>query len=106
MSGKEAVSSSGRTGLQWAEPQQHTCNTGEETRYRTAAPLGITDLCAFLFNVLTLQIRRKNTETEEDEDQSEKKFRKCEKSGCPATYPVCFASASERCVCVCEFWVE
>uniref|UniRef100_A0A8B9HV38 [histone-H3]-N(6),N(6)-dimethyl-L-lysine(4) FAD-dependent demethylase n=1 Tax=Astyanax mexicanus TaxID=7994 RepID=A0A8B9HV38_ASTMX len=27
----------------------------------------------------------------------EKKFRKCEKAGCPATYPVCFASASERC---------
>ncbi|XP_067281511.1 lysine-specific histone demethylase 2 isoform X2 [Pseudorasbora parva] len=43
------------------------------------------------------QTRRKATETGEDEDQSEKKFRKCEKSGCPATYPVCFASASERC---------
>uniref|UniRef100_A0A8B9HYZ2 Lysine demethylase 1B n=1 Tax=Astyanax mexicanus TaxID=7994 RepID=A0A8B9HYZ2_ASTMX len=34
---------------------------------------------------------------EEEEDQMEKKFRKCEKAGCPATYPVCFASASERC---------
>uniref|UniRef100_A0A672LY92 Lysine demethylase 1B n=1 Tax=Sinocyclocheilus grahami TaxID=75366 RepID=A0A672LY92_SINGR len=33
----------------------------------------------------------------EDDDQSEKKFRKCEKSGCPAMYPMCFASASERC---------
>ncbi|XP_073678158.1 lysine-specific histone demethylase 2 [Garra rufa] len=43
------------------------------------------------------QTRRKAPETAEDDDQSEKKFRKCEKSGCPATYPVCFASASERC---------
>lgn len=41
--------------------------------------------------------KRKVPETGEDDDQSEKKFRKCEKSGCPATYPVCFASASERC---------
>ncbi len=49
-----------------------------------------------------LQTRRKAPETGEDDDQSEKKFRKCEKSGCPATYPVCFASASERCVSVCE----
>ncbi|XP_043089036.1 lysine-specific histone demethylase 1B isoform X4 [Puntigrus tetrazona] len=43
------------------------------------------------------QARRKAPEAGEEEDQSEKKFRKCEKSGCPATYPVCFASASERC---------
>ncbi|XP_052388842.1 lysine-specific histone demethylase 2 [Carassius gibelio] len=43
------------------------------------------------------QTRRKVPEPGEDDDQSEKKFRKCEKSGCPATYPMCFASASERC---------
>ncbi|XP_016308851.1 lysine-specific histone demethylase 1B-like isoform X1 [Sinocyclocheilus anshuiensis] len=43
------------------------------------------------------QTRRKVPKTGEDDDQSENKFRKCEKSGCPATYPVCFASASERC---------
>ncbi|KAG5842517.1 hypothetical protein ANANG_G00178460, partial [Anguilla anguilla] len=43
------------------------------------------------------QTKRKATDTEEDEDQSEKKYRKCEKAGCSATYPVCFASASERC---------
>ncbi|XP_061112214.1 lysine-specific histone demethylase 2 isoform X2 [Conger conger] len=43
------------------------------------------------------QTKRKVTDTEEDEDQSEKKYRKCEKAGCSATYPVCFASASERC---------
>ncbi|XP_072304213.1 lysine-specific histone demethylase 2 [Eucyclogobius newberryi] len=43
------------------------------------------------------QIKRKATDTEEEEDQSEKKYRRCEKSGCSATYPVCFASASERC---------
>ncbi|XP_030644941.1 lysine-specific histone demethylase 1B [Chanos chanos] len=41
--------------------------------------------------------KRKTTDTEEEDDQSEKKYRKCEKAGCPATYPVCFASASERC---------
>lgn len=43
------------------------------------------------------QTRRKAAEAADDEDQAEKKFRKCEKSGCPATYPVCFASASDRC---------
>uniref|UniRef100_A0A671YV74 [histone-H3]-N(6),N(6)-dimethyl-L-lysine(4) FAD-dependent demethylase n=1 Tax=Sparus aurata TaxID=8175 RepID=A0A671YV74_SPAAU len=43
------------------------------------------------------QINRKATDTEEEDDQSEKKYRKCEKAGCSATYPVCFASASERC---------
>ncbi|XP_077599360.1 lysine-specific histone demethylase 2 isoform X2 [Stigmatopora nigra] len=43
------------------------------------------------------QSKRKATDTEEEEDQSEKKYRKCEKAGCSATYPVCFASASERC---------
>ncbi|KPP76909.1 hypothetical protein Z043_103708 [Scleropages formosus] len=43
------------------------------------------------------QSKRKAVDTEEEEDQSEKKYRKCEKAGCSATYPVCFASASERC---------
>uniref|UniRef100_A0AAZ3SLI0 CW-type domain-containing protein n=1 Tax=Oncorhynchus tshawytscha TaxID=74940 RepID=A0AAZ3SLI0_ONCTS len=43
------------------------------------------------------QTKRKATDTEEEEDQAEKKYRKCEKAGCSATYPVCFASASERC---------
>lgn len=96
MSGKEAVSSGGRSGLKWAWPQQHTRRTGETRHFRSAAVLYIADLCVFLFNVFVLQIRRKNAEAEEEEDQSEKKFRKCEKSGCPATYPVCFASASDR----------
>ncbi|CAF94403.1 unnamed protein product, partial [Tetraodon nigroviridis] len=41
--------------------------------------------------------KRKATETDEEDEQSEKKYRKCEKAGCSATYPVCFASASERC---------
>ncbi|KAF7702392.1 lysine-specific histone demethylase 1B isoform X1 [Silurus meridionalis] len=41
--------------------------------------------------------KRKMADVEEEEEQVEKKFRKCEKAGCPATYPVCFASASERC---------
>ncbi|TTD03344.1 Lysine-specific histone demethylase 1B [Bagarius yarrelli] len=27
-------------------------------------------------------------DVEEEEEQAEKKFRKCEKAGCPATYPV------------------
>uniref|UniRef100_A0A674P4P2 [histone-H3]-N(6),N(6)-dimethyl-L-lysine(4) FAD-dependent demethylase n=1 Tax=Takifugu rubripes TaxID=31033 RepID=A0A674P4P2_TAKRU len=43
------------------------------------------------------QSKRKATETEEEDEQSEKKYRKCEKAGCSAIYPVCFASASERC---------
>uniref|UniRef100_A0A3Q1EZ62 [histone-H3]-N(6),N(6)-dimethyl-L-lysine(4) FAD-dependent demethylase n=1 Tax=Acanthochromis polyacanthus TaxID=80966 RepID=A0A3Q1EZ62_9TELE len=43
------------------------------------------------------QINRKATDTEEEDDQSEKKYRKCEKAGCSAVYPVCFASASDRC---------
>ncbi|XP_046875001.1 lysine-specific histone demethylase 1B isoform X1 [Hypomesus transpacificus] len=43
------------------------------------------------------QTKRKSTDTEEEEDQGDKKYRKCEKAGCSATYPVCFASASERC---------
>ncbi|PNJ71265.1 KDM1B isoform 2 [Pongo abelii] len=45
------------------------------------------------------QAKKKATETtDEDEDGgSEKKYRKCEKAGCTATCPVCFASASERC---------
>uniref|UniRef100_A0AAZ3QDX0 [histone-H3]-N(6),N(6)-dimethyl-L-lysine(4) FAD-dependent demethylase n=1 Tax=Oncorhynchus tshawytscha TaxID=74940 RepID=A0AAZ3QDX0_ONCTS len=47
-------------------------------------------------NIFSL-ILKKATDTEEEEDQAEKKYRKCEKAGCSATYPVCFASASERC---------
>ncbi|KAM5298191.1 lysine-specific histone demethylase 2 isoform 4-T4 [Ctenodactylus gundi] len=45
------------------------------------------------------QAKKKVTDTtEEDEDgMSEKKYRKCEKAGCTAACPVCFASASERC---------
>lgn len=43
------------------------------------------------------QSKRKATDTEEEDEQSEKKYRKCEKAGCSATYPVCFASANERC---------
>ncbi|XP_068850379.1 lysine-specific histone demethylase 2 isoform X2 [Capricornis sumatraensis] len=45
------------------------------------------------------QAKKKATETtDEDEDGgSEKKYRKCEKAGCTATCPVCFASTSERC---------
>uniref|UniRef100_A0A8C5VI13 Lysine demethylase 1B n=1 Tax=Microcebus murinus TaxID=30608 RepID=A0A8C5VI13_MICMU len=45
------------------------------------------------------QAKKKAIETmDEDEDGgSEKKYRKCEKAGCTATCPVCFASASERC---------
>ncbi|ERE77440.1 lysine-specific histone demethylase 1B [Cricetulus griseus] len=45
------------------------------------------------------QAKKKAVEiTDEDEDGSlEKKYRKCEKAGCTAMYPVCFASASERC---------
>ncbi|XP_031215428.1 lysine-specific histone demethylase 1B isoform X1 [Mastomys coucha] len=45
------------------------------------------------------QAKKKAVEiTDEDEDgSSEKKYRKCEKAGCTTAYPVCFASASERC---------
>ncbi|XP_048363646.1 lysine-specific histone demethylase 1B [Sphaerodactylus townsendi] len=44
------------------------------------------------------QVRRKAADTvEDDEDSSEKKYRKCEKAGCTAACPVCFASAAERC---------
>uniref|UniRef100_A0A8C5BG52 Lysine demethylase 1B n=1 Tax=Gadus morhua TaxID=8049 RepID=A0A8C5BG52_GADMO len=43
------------------------------------------------------QVNRKATDTEEEDEQSEKKYRKCEKAGCSATYPVCFASSNERC---------
>ncbi|XP_063155016.1 lysine-specific histone demethylase 2 isoform X1 [Candoia aspera] len=44
------------------------------------------------------QVRRKAAEAaEDDEETSEKKYRKCEKAGCTATCPVCFASAAERC---------
>ncbi|XP_043921209.1 lysine-specific histone demethylase 1B [Protopterus annectens] len=42
------------------------------------------------------QVKRK-TETEDEEDPSEKKYKKCEKAGCSAPCPVCFASAAERC---------
>nr|XP_044992335.1 lysine-specific histone demethylase 1B isoform X2 [Jaculus jaculus] len=45
------------------------------------------------------QAKKKAAEAtdEEEEGVSEKKYRKCEKAGCTATCPVCFASASERC---------
>ncbi|XP_028824034.1 lysine-specific histone demethylase 1B isoform X3 [Denticeps clupeoides] len=43
------------------------------------------------------QAKKKTADPEEEDDQSEKKYRKCEKAGCPATYPVCFASSTERC---------
>ncbi|XP_075441726.1 lysine-specific histone demethylase 2 isoform X2 [Ascaphus truei] len=45
------------------------------------------------------QVKKKvvSEAVEEDEDSSEKKYRKCEKAGCTATCPVCFASAAERC---------
>ncbi|XP_045440267.1 lysine-specific histone demethylase 1B isoform X5 [Pipistrellus kuhlii] len=45
------------------------------------------------------QAKKKASEMmDEDEDGgSEKKYRKCEKAGCTATCPVCFASTSERC---------
>ncbi|CAJ0948172.1 unnamed protein product [Ranitomeya imitator] len=44
------------------------------------------------------QARRKASEAiEDEEDYLEKKYRKCEKAGCTATCPVCFASAAERC---------
>ncbi|XP_040288659.1 lysine-specific histone demethylase 1B isoform X1 [Bufo bufo] len=44
------------------------------------------------------QVRKKTSEAiEDDEDYLEKKYRKCEKAGCTATCPVCFASAAERC---------
>ncbi|KAG8442358.1 hypothetical protein GDO86_011233 [Hymenochirus boettgeri] len=41
--------------------------------------------------------KRANDSFEEDEDFLEKKYRKCEKAGCTAACPVCFASAAERC---------
>ncbi|KAM9165047.1 lysine-specific histone demethylase 2 isoform 2-T2 [Pangshura tecta] len=44
------------------------------------------------------QVKKKVSEAaEDDDDASEKKYRKCEKAGCTATCPVCFASAAERC---------
>ncbi|XP_029446598.1 lysine-specific histone demethylase 1B [Rhinatrema bivittatum] len=44
------------------------------------------------------QVKKKaNDLTEEEDEPSEKKYRKCEKAGCSATCPVCFASAAERC---------
>ncbi|XP_078395405.1 lysine-specific histone demethylase 2 isoform X6 [Cetorhinus maximus] len=43
------------------------------------------------------QVKKKTFETEEEEEGCEKKYRKCEKAGCSAAYPVCFASAAERC---------
>ncbi|KAG8510993.1 Lysine-specific histone demethylase 1B, partial [Galemys pyrenaicus] len=45
------------------------------------------------------QAKKKATETTDDDEDggSEKKYRKCEKAGCTAACPVCFASASERC---------
>uniref|UniRef100_A0A3P8QXW3 Lysine demethylase 1B n=1 Tax=Astatotilapia calliptera TaxID=8154 RepID=A0A3P8QXW3_ASTCA len=54
--------------------------------------------CMWLsWSVCYVKFKRKATDTEEEDDQSEKKYRKCEKAGCSAMYPVCFASASERC---------
>lgn len=43
-------------------------------------------------------MKKKAAETADDDDEatSEKKYRKCEKAGCTATCPVCFASAAER----------
>ncbi|KAM3928456.1 lysine-specific histone demethylase 2 isoform 2-T2 [Leptodactylus fuscus] len=42
------------------------------------------------------QVRKKASETiEDEEDFLEKKYRKCEKAGCTAACPVCFASAAE-----------
>ncbi|XP_055076756.2 lysine-specific histone demethylase 2 isoform X3 [Misgurnus anguillicaudatus] len=66
-------------------------------RKRSAAVGGLESSGRGRSSTPAAQIRRKAAEAEEEEDQSEKKFRKCEKSGCTATYPVCFASASERC---------
>ncbi|KAM5158411.1 lysine-specific histone demethylase 2 [Mantella aurantiaca] len=44
------------------------------------------------------QVKKKANESlDDDDDFSEKKYRKCEKAGCTATCPVCFASAAERC---------
>ncbi|KAG8571873.1 hypothetical protein GDO81_011814 [Engystomops pustulosus] len=44
------------------------------------------------------QVRKKASEAiEDEEDFLEKKYRKCEKAGCTAACPVCFASAAERC---------
>ncbi|XP_072267735.1 lysine-specific histone demethylase 2 isoform X2 [Pyxicephalus adspersus] len=44
------------------------------------------------------QVKKKASEAlDDEEDFSEKKYRKCEKAGCTATCPVCFASAAERC---------
>ncbi|XP_053323020.1 lysine-specific histone demethylase 2 [Spea bombifrons] len=44
------------------------------------------------------QVKKKASDVlEEDDDFSEKKYRKCEKAGCTAACPVCFASAAERC---------
>lgn len=50
----------------------------------------------FLFSCV--QVKKKASESlDEDDDYFlEKKYRKCEKAGCTATCPVCFASASER----------
>ncbi|KAJ1200991.1 hypothetical protein NDU88_004809 [Pleurodeles waltl] len=44
------------------------------------------------------QVKKKFCDKSDDEeDPSEKKYRKCEKAGCTSAYPVCFASAAERC---------
>ncbi|XP_078584819.1 lysine-specific histone demethylase 2-like [Branchiostoma floridae x Branchiostoma japonicum] len=41
------------------------------------------------------QVKRK---AQDDSDAPEgKRYRKCEKAGCSATYPICFASATDRC---------
>ncbi|XP_045151689.1 lysine-specific histone demethylase 1B [Echinops telfairi] len=45
------------------------------------------------------QAKKKAMEATDDDEEGglEKKYRKCEKAGCTAVCPVCFASASERC---------
>nr|XP_044992856.1 lysine-specific histone demethylase 1B-like isoform X3 [Jaculus jaculus] len=44
------------------------------------------------------QAKKKAAEaTDEEEAGASEKYRKCEKAGCTAVCPVCFASAFERC---------
>ncbi|XP_052085769.1 lysine-specific histone demethylase 2-like [Mytilus californianus] len=42
--------------------------------------------------------KRKSTAPGDADSSSAKHVRKCERTGCPAKAPICFASASERCV--------
>uniref|UniRef100_A0A8D2J4D3 L-amino-acid oxidase n=1 Tax=Varanus komodoensis TaxID=61221 RepID=A0A8D2J4D3_VARKO len=53
-----------------------------------------------LLKLTLLSILDSSISTDQPEplpNASEKKYRKCEKAGCTATCPVCFASAAERC---------